>query len=401
MEARNRGLVDMDIFPLSTRGCRRGLAITLAAMILIAAGGCASVARKPGEAALHKVAGLPRVTDDGPLPALIAAVGESLRYFERLPADRMVEFGTTRRTAGAMRSSLAAFAAYLGTNPSPEALAGEIGRRFEIHRATAPKGILFTGYYLPSLPAQATRDAQFQTPVLGRPPDLVTAALGDLGAPCACREQIAGRVVRGALTPYPTRAEIEAGAAAGAPTLAWVSDPVGLFFLQIQGSGVLTYPDGTERTIGFAASNGRPYVSVGKLLVDRGELPLERASMAGIRDWIARRPAEGAQLLHENPRYVFFRQLDGAPVGSLGAAVTPGRTIATDPAVFPPGALAFVHVPATNASRALSRLVLNQDTGAAIRGPGRVDVYFGAGPEAEATAGSLRSPGELFFLAPR
>ena len=399
MEARNQRLVDMDIFPLSTRASR-AITVALAAASLITAG-CAPLARKPGGLALQRIAALPHPTDDGSRPALIAAVDESLRYFERLPADRVVQFGTTTRTAGAMRASLAAFASFLGTNPSPDALAAEIGRRFEIHRATPRDNVLFTGYYLPSLPARAARDAQFETPVLGRPPDLVTAALGDLGAPCACREQIVGRVVRGALVSYPTRAEIEAGAAAGAPALAWVADPVGLFFLQIQGSGVLTYPDGTERTIGFAASNGRPYVSVGKLLVDRGELPLERASMAGIRDWITRHPAEGGRLLQENPRYVFFRQLDGAPVGSLGVPVTPGRTIATDPSVFPPGALAFVHVPATGGSRPLSRLVLNQDTGAAIRGPGRVDVYFGAGPEAEATAGSLRSPGELYFLAPR
>lgn len=370
-------------------------------MAVLITAGCAPLARQPGGVTLRKVVALPSVADDGPRPALIAAVGESLRYFERLPGDRPIQFGTTTRTAGAMRAALAAFADYLATNPSSEALAAEIVRRFEIHRAAPPDGVLFTGYYLPSLPARTVRDSEFRTPVLGRPPDLVTAALGDLGAPCACREQVVGRVVRGALSPYPTRAEIETGATSGGPALAWVADPVGLFFLQIQGSGVLTFPDGAERTIGFAASNGRPYVSIGKLLVDRGELPLERASMAGIRDWIARHPAEGARLLHENPRYVFFRQLDGAPVGSLGVPVTPGRTIATDPAVFPPGALAFVHVPATGASRPLSRLVLNQDTGAAIRGPGRVDVYFGAGSEAEATAGSLRSPGELYFLAPR
>jgi membrane-bound lytic murein transglycosylase A len=389
----------MVIFPLSTRASR-AITVAVAAVVLIATG-CAPLVRKPRGPALHEVSAMPHATDDGSRPALVAAAGESLRYFERLPADRVVQFGATTRTAGAMRASLAAFVAYLATNPSSEALAVELGRRFEVHRATPPEGVLFTGYYLPSLPARAARDAEFRIPVLGRPPDLVTAALEDLGAPCACREQVVGRVVRGALAPYPSRAEIEAGAAAGAPPLAWVADSIGLFFLQIQGSGVLTFPDGTERTIGFAASNGRPYVSIGKLLVDRGELALERASMAGIRDWIARHPAEGARLLHENPRYVFFRPLDGAPVGSLGVAVTPGRTIATDPAVFPPGALAFVHVPATGANRPLSRLVLNQDAGAAIRGPGRVDVYFGAGPEAEATAGSLRSPGELYFLAPR
>src|SRR6185436_10324117 len=226
-------------------------------------------------------------------------------------------------------------------------------------------------------------------------------ALGDLGAPCACREQLTGRVARGTLVPYYSRAEIDGGKVAQAPVLAWVEDAVGLFFLQVQGSGVLTFPDGSRRTIGFAASNGLPYVSIGRVLVERGELTLDQASMPGIRRWIETHPGEGDRLLQSNPRYVFFRQLDGPPVGSLGVPVTGGRTIATDPAVFPPGALAFVHVPALGPSGALSRLVFNQDAGAAIRGNGRVDVYFGAGPEAENTAGRLRSPGELYFLAPR
>src|SRR4029434_8300391 len=123
------------------------------------------------------------------------------------------------------------------------------------------------------------RDARFRIPVLGRPADLVTAALADLGAPCACREQVVGRLVRGALAPYFTRAEIDAGAAGSAPVLAWVEDAVGLFFLQVQGSGVLTFPDGSRRTIGFAASNGQPYVSIGKVLIERGELTLDRESI--------------------------------------------------------------------------------------------------------------------------
>jgi membrane-bound lytic murein transglycosylase A len=207
--------------------------------------------------------------------------------------------------------------------------------------------------------------------------------------------------VRGTLAPYFTRAEIEGGTLANAPVLAWVDDAVGLFFLQIQGSGVLVYPDGRRRTIGFAASNGRPYVSIGKLLVERGALTLEQASMGGIRDWIAAHPDDGVRLLQENPRYVFFRDLDGPPLGSLGVPVTAGRTIATDPAVFPPGALGFIRLPPVGASAGLARFVLNQDAGAAIRGAGRVDVFFGAGEDAATTAGRLRAPGELYFFAPR
>ena len=391
-------LVDMDTFALSTRGMRR-IAV-VAALAALVGTGCTARVRGPAAPLRHQAA-LPSFVDDGDRPSLAAALSESLRYFERLPPDRPLAFGTTTRTAGEMRTALGAFQAFLATDPTPAALAAELDRRFEVLRAQAPEGVLFTGYYLPSLPASWKRTAQFRVPVLGRPLDLVTAALADFGSPCACREQLVGRVVQGALVPYFSRAEIETGAVPGAPVLAWVDDPVGLFFLQIQGSGVLTFPDGGRRTIGFAGSNGRPYASIGKALIDRGELTLERASMAGIRDWIAAHPDQEAALLHTNPRYVFFRQLDGPPVGSLGVAVTAGRTIATDPTVFPPGALALVQVPPFGPSRGVSRLVLNQDAGAAIRGPGRVDVYFGAGIDAATTAGQLRSPGELWFLAPR
>jgi membrane-bound lytic murein transglycosylase A len=299
-----------------------------------------------------------------------------------------------------MRAALEDVVALLAAHPAPAALGAEIARRFDVYRATA-KEVLFTGYYLPTLGARSTRDARFRIPVHARPADLVTAPLGDFGAPCACREQIVGRVVRGALVPYYTRAEIDAGALDASPVLAWVEDAVGLFFLQIQGSGVLLYPDGRRRTIGFAASNGHPYVSIGKLLVERKALSLEQASMDGIRAWVAAHPDEGARLLHENPRYVFFRDLDGPPLGSIGVPVTGGRTIATDPAVFPPGALGLVRVAPLGPSAGLTRFVVNQDTGAAIRGPGRVDVFFGADADAAAAAGSLRSPGELYFLVPR
>jgi membrane-bound lytic murein transglycosylase A len=361
----------MDIFSLSTRA-RRGALLALA-LAMLGSAACAPLLGTTA-APLRRLTTPPSLRDDGDRASLAAAAGESLRYFERLPPDRVVSFGPSERTAAEMRTAMTGLLAFLATDPSPEMLGSELARRFEVYRARAPSGVLFTGYYLPTLAASPTRSGQFRIPVLGRPADLVTVALGDLGAPCACREQLVGRVVRGALVPYFSRTEIDGGAVGGAPVLAWVEDAVGLFFLQIQGSGVLMFPDGSCRTIGFAASNGHPYVSIGRTLVERGALTLDQASMQGIRRWIETHPDQGDRLLQANPRYVFFRALDGPPVGSLGAAVTPGRTIATDPGVFPPGALGFVHVPALGPSRALSRFVLNQDAGAAIRGPGRVDV---------------------------
>jgi membrane-bound lytic murein transglycosylase A len=387
----------MDAFAVSTRA--RRLAHGLIALAVLATAACGPSVRAPGSP-LRRLATAPRFTDDADRASLAAAAGESLRYFERLPPDRIIAFGPTTRTADEMRAALRDLVALLAAHPAPDTLAAEIADRFDVYRATA-REVLFTGYYLPSLPARATPDARFRIPIHARPVDLVTVPLGDFGAPCACREQVVGRVADGALVPYYTRAQIDAGALGAAPVIAWVEDALGLFFLQIQGSGVLVYPDGRRRTIGFAASNGHPYVSIGKLLVERRALTLDQASMDGIRAWIAAHPDEGARLLRENPRYVFFRELDGPPLGSLGVPVTAGRTIATDPAVFPPGALGFVRVPPVGPSAGLTRFVFNQDTGAAIRGPGRVDVFFGAGADAAAAAGGLRSPGELHFLVPR
>jgi membrane-bound lytic murein transglycosylase A len=387
----------MDAFTVSTRA--RRVAYAVAALTVLVLGACGPTVRSPATP-LRRLTTVPAFTDDADPASLAAAVDASLRYFDRLPPDRVVGFGPATRTTADMRAALEDVEALLASPLAAGTLGAEIARRFDVYRATAEE-VLFTGYYLPTIAARATPDARFRIPIHARPTDLVTVALGDFGAPCACREQVVGRVVGNKLGPYYTRAEIDAGALGASPVLAWVEDAVGLFFLQIQGSGVLVYPDGRRRTIGFAASNGHPYVSIGKLLVDRKALPLEQASMDGIRAWIAAHPDEGARLLQENPRYVFFRELEGQPLGSLGVPVTAGRTIATDPAVFPPGALGFVRVPAAGPSTALARFVVNQDTGAAIRGPGRVDVFFGAGADAAAAAGSLRSQGELYFLVPR
>jgi membrane-bound lytic murein transglycosylase A len=399
VEARYRKLVDMDTFAVSTR-IRSAQAYLIALALTVSA--CAPALRAPGPA-FRRIAPPPPFADDAERASLAAAVSQSARYFARLPPERPIAFGTVTRTAAEMRSAMESLASFLATAVSGHEIAAEIGRRFEVYRATPKEPVSFTGYYLPALAARATRDGRFRVPVLGRPPDLVTVPLGDLGAPCGCREQVTGRLAAGggSLAPYFTRAEIENGAVKSAPSLAWVEDPVGLFFVQVQGSGVLLYPDGTRRTIGFAASNGRPYTSIGRVLVDRGELTLEQASMDSIRRWVVAHPREESSLLQTNARYVFFRMLEGPPLGSLGVPVTPGRTIATDPAIYPPGVLAYISIPAATPGAALSRFVLNQDAGAAIRGPSRVDVYFGDAPGAADIAGRLRALGEIDFLVPR
>ncbi len=386
---------------LSMRGRRIRARVAIAAALALL-GGCLP-ARVPPTVPpiLVALASHPPLVDDGDPATLAAALRASVAYYARLSRDRVLEIAGERIAVGSMQDALASLATFVDGHPAPDVLARELDRRFRVYGAATTTGVLYTGYYLPTLGARPTRDARFRFPALGRPPDLISVAPADFAVECAAGTTIVGRAERGRLVPYPTRAEIEASAVA--PVLAWVDDPVALFFLQIQGTGRLAFPDGSRPLVGFAASNGRPYVSVGKLLVDEGRLSLDEASMDGIRRWIAAHPDERERVLHANPRYVFFGRLAGEAVGSLGVPVTGGRTIATDPAVYPPGVLAFVRMPATSQppTDALSRLVLNQDAGAAIRGPNRVDVFFGEGPDAETRAGRLHTRGDLYVLVPR
>jgi membrane-bound lytic murein transglycosylase A len=386
------------------RNSRRNAPVVIAVTLALACG-ClpARLPPAPPPPVLTPLAAHPPLVDDGDPATLAAALRASAAYFARLPRDRVVEVGGDRIAVAAMQDALASFATFVDGRPAPDALARELDRRFRVYGSTTPTGVLYTGYYPPTLDARRTRDARFRFPVLGRPADLVSVAPADFAVECPAGTTIVGRAERGRLVPYPTRAEIEANAAAIAPVVAWVDDPVALFFLQIQGTGRLAFPDGSNPLVGFAASNGRPYVSIGKLLVDEGRLSVDEASMDGIRRWIAAHPDEGDRVLHANPRYVFFAPLAGEPIGSLRVPVTGGRTIATDPAVYPPGVLAFIRVPATTQppTDSLSRLVLNQDSGAAIRGPAHVDIFFGEGPDAETHAGRLHTRGDLYVLVPR
>jgi membrane-bound lytic murein transglycosylase A len=183
---------------------------------------------------------------------------------------------------------------------------------------------------------------------------------------------------------------------------------VDVFFLEVEGSGTLRFPDGREIRVGPAATNGHPYRSIGRLLIDEGRLTEESVSMHAIRSWLAANPSERARVLGHNQSVVFFRRLDGPPIGSIGVSLTPARSIATDSRLFPAAALAFVRTerPTRLADgqvgwSPVSRFVLNQDTGGAIRGPGRVDVFWGRGSEAELAASEMKQLGELYFLVPK
>lgn len=266
---------------------------------------------------------------------------------------------------------------------------------------------LITGYYEPILPGSRSRSARFRYPVHGAPEDLVTVDLSAV-VPETRHLRLRGRIEGRRLVPYWSRGEIEARAGElRAPVLAWVEDPVELFFLQIQGSGLVDLQDGPRRgeriRLGYADQNGHPYRSLGRYLVEQGELALEKASMQGIMAWAAANPAKLQDALNHNASYVFFRELPagGGPIGALGAPLTAGFSLAVDPRHIPLGAPVFLATTYPLSEQPLERLMVAQDTGGAIRGAVRGDFFWGAGAEAGQHAGRMRQKGRFWLLWPR
>jgi len=260
---------------------------------------------------------------------------------------------------------------------------------------------LFTGYYEPELPGSLTETEDFSTPLLARPGDLVMVNLSEFPGDHAGR--IAGRVRDGYLRPFEDRAAIEDGALQNARVVAWVR-PVDAFFLQIQGSGRVVLDDSTVLRVGYDGQNGHPYTAIGRVLIDRGEMTLEEASMQSIRAWLDAHPIEARDVMRANASYVFFRELriDDPNLGAIGAAgvpLTPGYSLAVDLAWHALGAPAYVATALADGTP-FQRLMVMQDTGGAIRGPIRGDIFFGFGHQAGEFAGTMRGEGELWVLVP-
>jgi membrane-bound lytic murein transglycosylase A len=269
-----------------------------------------------------------------------------------------------------------------------------------------------TGYYEPLLTGSRTKTSRFSVPLYSVPDDLLTIDLTEL-YPELKDKRLRGRVEGRRVVPYWPRADIETGhAALDGKVLVYVEDPVEAFFLQIQGSGRIKLEDGSILRVGYADQNGHPYRSIGTVLIERGELTLDRASMQGIREWGRRNPDKLPELLDQNPSYVFFREvpapapgtleaaIDG-PFGSLGVPLLRERTIAVDPRSVPLGAPVFLATTYPLSSQPLRRLVLAQDTGGAIRGAVRGDFFWGFGDEAGRQAGRMRQEGRMWILWPK
>ena len=389
--------------------------IAIILMVAVAAliAGCAAPIKKPmEELALVRtsVFSYPTFADDLEFDGLEYSILQSVAYLQKVPADRIYQFGPDRYDAAHLMQSLEQFLDFIRTNPSDRDLQKFIRANYLVYQSAGrdQEGeVLFTGYYEPHLNGRLQPDDEFRFPIYGLPDDLIKIDLSAFDQKYD-GQSIVGRYTGQTVVPYYDRQEIDEENALDdkAEPLAWVKDPVDVFFLQIQGSGKIFLDTGEVINVHYQGSNGRPYRSIGQLLIEEQKIPREEMSMQKIRSYLHEHPEEMAPVLNYNPSYVFFKLEPEGPLGYLNVLLTPGRSVALDRRIFPPAALEFIQTkkPVVDSTGRIdswedfSRFVLNQDTGGAIRGPGRADLFWGSGPYAEIAAGHLAHTGKLYFL---
>jgi membrane-bound lytic murein transglycosylase A len=384
-------------------------ALVLTTVLAVFMAGCpAPIKRPPEELALVRSStfSYPDFNDDLELDGLEHSILKSMEYLERVPTDRTYQFGKDRFDAAHLTKSLQHFLDFIRTDPSSRELKKFIRSHYIVYQSVGrnQKGeVLFTGYYEPHLSGRLDRDAEFQYPIYALPTDLMKIDLS-LFSEKYKGQSIVGRYTDQTVVPYHDRREIdeEKALVGKADPLVWIKDPVE----QIQGSGKVFLDTGEVINVHYHGTNGRAYRAIGRLLIEEQKIPREEMSMQKIRAYLHDNPEEMAAVFNYNPSYVFFKLESEGPLGNINVLLTPGRSIALDRRIFPPAALAFIQTKKPLVDSAgqidswadLNRFVLNQDTGGAIRGPGRADLFWGNGPYAEIAAGHLAHTGKLYFL---
>ena len=387
------------------------LVLTIALAVFIT--GCPAPLKKPPEetAMVRRSSfSYPDFGDDLELDGLEHSILKSLVYLQRVPADRTYQFGKDRFDAAHLIKSLQYFLDFIRTSPSSKELKKFIRSNYNVYESVGrnQRGeVLFTGYYEPHLSGSLYSNEEYPYPIYTLPTDLIKIDLSAFNEKYK-GDSIIGRYTGQTVVPYHDRREIddEDVLVGKAEPLVWVKDPVDVFFLQIQGSGKVFLNTGEVINVHYHGTNGRPYRSIGRLLIEEQKIPKEEMSMQKIRSYLQAHPEEMAPVLNHNPSYVFFKLEPEGPLGYLNVLLTPGRSVALDRRLFPPAALAYIQTkkPVVDSAGQIdswadcSRFVLNQDTGGAIRGPGRADLFWGNGPYAEIAAGHLAHTGKLYFL---
>ena len=386
----------------------------LAGLLLLGLGACMRpplIVTKPEEA-LSPVSSsrLRTLRDDLDFRDLATSVRMSLDYYTKLPPQTPFVLGTDRVTALDMAATLQEFLLIIENDSlAADRKFDQIRDSFLFYRAAGSNGggrMLFTGYYEPTLSCRLAADETFRYPLYRKPDDIIEIDLSQFGEGFP-RNRIFGRLDGKKIIPYYSRQDIdrEKMLAGKGLEILWCSDNVDIYVLQVQGSGKVDLGNGTILSVLYDGSNGRPYKSIGKYLIDSGAMMKEKMSMQAIREYLRSHPDQLAGVLDQNPSYVFFRLDTGPSLGNIGVALTPWRSIATDSKLFPKGALGIISSQKPVIENGMikswvpfTRFVLNQDTGGAIKGGGRVDLFCGQGPDAELTAGNLQHEGELYFL---
>jgi len=366
----------------------RGVALIAISLLLLS--GCS----KP-HPPIAIAATLPAFTDDGEPDVLRNALAEQQRYLNSPSTASFITIGQKEYNRKQLAASLQLFGTILEQDPSPRELEQLIADNFTVFQAGGRKSrnfgeMLVTGYFTPVFEGSLTCSPPFIHPIYAVPDDLRRRGTG---AP-----------------DYPTRREIETDKPLQGHELVYLKDRFDAFLLHIQGSGHIALPNGEIRTLQYRGNNGHPYSSIGRLLVDEGTLALEQTNIPAIRQYLMGNPEEVDRVLHHNKRYIFFGWgKEQAIYGSTGRPLTPGRSIAIDGDIFPFGTLGYLVTqrPVLNDSGQIShwtpmrRFVLPQDSGSAIQGSGRVDMFWGIGEYAEIAAGAMKEKGALYFLLPK
>ena len=352
------------------------------------------------------------INDNFDKESLNQAIENSLDYFNKLPNDKKFTYGKLEYSVSELKASMKLMQHLITTSNSKKIFFDKVNEQFFWWKSPGRKKdsrVLFTGYFEPQYQAALEPSGDFYIPAFAIPYDLKVLDLGVFRKNLLNRT-IVYRLDEDKIIPYHSRKEIMEDDILEykSEVLAWFRDSVDLFFLQIQGSGLIQTPQGELLRLGYAGSNGLEYSSIGKILIEEGTIPKEKMSMNAIREHLANNPEAVNDLLYQNNSYVFFRLLpiDEGPYGSLGVPVTATRSLATDYRLFPKGALAYIDASQPDCEtddtcqfhKPLNRFMVIQDTGGAIRGFGRADVFWGRGELAEKKAGYMQHLGDLYVL---
>lgn len=345
----------------------------------------------------------PVFVDDHARDSLIEALDRHLAYLQKKDPSTTVVIGNVRLTNQMQIESLAAFRELVLSSFSPLELSRAIRQQFHLYQAAGRnenREMLVTGYYEPLFEGSLTKSGPYRYPLYRRPDSLVRST-GQASISVGRYDE------QGKLVPFWSRAEIETQDLLRGEELVYLKDRMDAYLMQVQGSGRILLPDGTSRSLQFAGSNGLEYSSLGKLFIDMHIMQREQVNIESMRAYFKEHPEQIERMLFHNPRYIFFSWGDDlGPRGSLGQILTPQRSVAVDHEVMPTGAVGYLvskrpvldDQGRINHWKTFGRFVLPQDSGAAIKGSGRIDLFFGSGPYAELAAGNMKEPGRLYFL---